>query len=222
MPKSGTAQAAGRRADVSRTRPIAQRRTGDRDQQSAACARSGAVPMTGSSCSSHARIPVSATASAMVAVDSFAASYFTCSRWPMTSAEKSSSPTRLLEPPLEQRDFLAAVHALDLEGRLGVQLAHGAGCGHARLALPAAAGARSCTCSRPCSNSATMCWSSSDVVDVAAVTARLDQPHAAQESQLMGHGRLGEAEQRGEIADAALRHGRARRGYAHAWYRREP
>jgi len=35
------------------------------------------LPTIGSSCSSQARIPVSATASAIVAVVSFAASYFT-------------------------------------------------------------------------------------------------------------------------------------------------
>jgi hypothetical protein len=38
------------------------------------------VPTTGSSCSSHARMPVSATASAMVEVVSLAASYLTCRR----------------------------------------------------------------------------------------------------------------------------------------------
>ena len=64
---------------------------------------------------------------AIADVDSFAASYLTCSRWPIRSAEKSSRPAQVLEPPLEHRDFLAAVHALDLEGRLGVQLADGAG-----------------------------------------------------------------------------------------------
>ena len=50
----------------------------------------------GSSCSSHARMPASATASAMVDADSFAASYFTCSRRPIRSAENASSPRRVL------------------------------------------------------------------------------------------------------------------------------
>src|SRR2546427_10843719 len=36
----------------------------------------------------------------------------------------------VLEAPLEHRNFFAAVHALDLEGRLGVQLADGTGGGH--------------------------------------------------------------------------------------------
>jgi hypothetical protein len=36
----------------------------------------------------------------------------------------------VLEAPLEQRDFFAAIHALDLEGRLGMQFADGAGGGH--------------------------------------------------------------------------------------------
>ena len=43
-----------------------------------------------------------------------------------------------------------------------------------------------------------------DVVDVPAVAARLDQPHAAQQPELMGDGRLGEAEQLGEVADRHL------------------
>ena len=58
---------------------------------------------------------------------------------------------KVLEPPLDERHFLAAVHALDLEGRLGVQFADGA----RRHFAP-----RSSTCSRPITNRPTMCWSS--------------------------------------------------------------
>ena len=46
----------------------------------------------GASCSSHARMPVSATASTIALVDRTAASYFTCRRWPTTSADTSSIP----------------------------------------------------------------------------------------------------------------------------------
>jgi hypothetical protein len=56
---------------------------------------------------------------------------------------------QVLEAALEQRDLLAAVHPLDLEGRFGVQLADGADRHQARLARDSA---RSCTCSRPCAN----------------------------------------------------------------------
>src|SRR5215510_7015152 len=41
-------------------------------------------------------MPVSATAPAIAAAVSFAASYLTWSRWPTTSAEKSSRPGRFL------------------------------------------------------------------------------------------------------------------------------
>ena len=42
------------------------------------------------------------------------------------------------------------------------------------------------------------------IEDDAAVAARADQPHAAQQPQLVRHRRLAEAEHRGEIADAQL------------------
>ena len=51
----------------------------------------------GSSCSSHARIPASAIAPAIALAFSLAASYLTCSRWPIRSAEKSSMPWRFLK-----------------------------------------------------------------------------------------------------------------------------
>src|SRR5262245_27100413 len=50
----------------------------------------------GSSCSSQARMPVSATAPAIAVAVSFAASYFTSNRCPIRSAEKSSRPCRCL------------------------------------------------------------------------------------------------------------------------------
>ena len=43
-----------------------------------------------------------------------------------------------------------------------------------------------------------------DVVDVAAGAARLHEPHATQQSQLMGDGGLGEPEEVGEVADRHL------------------
>ena len=50
----------------------------------------------GSSCSSQARMPASATAAAMADAETFAASYFTWSRCPIRSAEKCSSPGSVL------------------------------------------------------------------------------------------------------------------------------
>ena len=75
---------------------------------------------------------------------------------------------QVLEPPLDERHFLAAVHALDLEGRLGVQLADGAGRHALAAAAPPAAGsrrrapsARSSHVLEPLLEQPTMCWSSS-------------------------------------------------------------
>ena len=79
----------------SRPRPAA--KAAPDAQTSVRCQRAALpVPMTGSSCSSQARMPASATAAVMVEVDSLAASYFTCSRWPIRSAEKSSRPGMFL------------------------------------------------------------------------------------------------------------------------------
>ena len=69
---------------------------------------------------------------------------------PHQVGRKTLQPRQVPEPALEHGDFLTTVHALDLEGRFGVQLADGAGGGHRR----------SCTCSSPCLNSLAM-WSSS-------------------------------------------------------------
>ncbi len=71
-------------------------------------------------------MPVCATASAMLEVVSFAASYWMRSRWPTTSASSASRPGQPLQAVLEDRHLFVAVHALDLEDRLGVQLADGA------------------------------------------------------------------------------------------------
>ena len=56
-------------------------------------------------------------------VVSFAASYLMLSRWPSTSACERFEPGQPLQPPLEDRHLLVAVHPLDPEDRLGVDLA---------------------------------------------------------------------------------------------------
>ena len=56
-----------------------------------------------------------------------AASYCTCSRPAMTSAREGLEAAQVLQPALDERDFLVAVHALDAEDRLGVDLADRAG-----------------------------------------------------------------------------------------------
>ena len=50
----------------------------------------------------------------------------------MTSASSASRPVSRFSRLLENRHLLVAVHALDLEGRFGVELADGAGGGHRR------------------------------------------------------------------------------------------
>ena len=81
----------------------------------------------GSSCSSQARMPVWATVSAIREVVSFAASYWI--REPLADhvGVERLEPGERLQPVLEDRDFLVAVHPLDLEDRFGVQLANGTG-----------------------------------------------------------------------------------------------
>ena len=106
-------------------RAPARRRTSRR--ASAACARPAASPAIGSSCSSQARMPASATAAAIVDGRQLGGVVFHVQPLPHQVGGEVLEAGQVLEPPLEQRDFLAAVHAFDLEGRLGVQLADGAG-----------------------------------------------------------------------------------------------
>ena len=104
-------------------------------------------------------MPVSATASAIVAVDSLRGVVLHVQPLPHhVGREVLEAGAGCLNRRSSSVDLLAAVHALDLEGRLGVQLADGAGGRHARFAPRAIF--RSWTCSSPCSNRPTMCWSS--------------------------------------------------------------
>ena len=117
-------------------------------------ARSRRRPGAASSCSSHARMPVCATASAMRDVGSWAASCLTRSRCPRTSASSDSSPARRFRRALEDRYFLVAVHPFHPEDRFGVQLTNGT----VRAHRPAG----SSTCVDASVSSWTMCWSSSE------------------------------------------------------------
>ena len=72
-------------------------------------------------------MPVSATAPTMAPVDSRAASYCTRSRPADDVGAEGLEAGQVLEAALDQRDFLVAVEALDLEDRLGVDLADRAG-----------------------------------------------------------------------------------------------
>ena len=77
------------------------------------------------------------------------------------------------------------------------------------------------SCSRLSSaSSSRMCWSSSGVVDVPAGAARADEPHAAQQPQLVRDGGLADADERGDVADAQLGAAAGRRGCGRAWGRR--
>ena len=84
-------------------------------------------------------MPVCATASAMRVGVSFAASYLTRSRCADDVGVERLEPGQPLQRALEDRHFLVAVHALDLEDRLGVDLADGARGGHRVPLLPARA-----------------------------------------------------------------------------------
>ena len=94
-------------------------------------------------------MPVCATASAIAAVVSFAASYLMLQPLAEHVGVERLEPRQPLQAPLEDRHFLVAVHALDLEDRLGVELADGAG-RHSAAAPPS-------TWRRPCWSSSRMC-----------------------------------------------------------------
>jgi len=102
----------------------------------------------GSSCSSHARKPASATAATIAEADTFVASYFTCSRWPTRSAEKSSRPGRFLN----RRSIIATSSRQSIPSILKVDSACSS-----QTAQVVMVYLRSSTCSMPCSKSRTMC-----------------------------------------------------------------
>ena len=141
-----------------------------RDETRARRARATRAAHDGSSCSSHARMPVSATASTIALVESSAASYFTCSRCPTMSAATSSIARQRPQAALQDGGFLAAAQPVDAEHRFGVHRAARAGRAPrrrpasliARASAPARGRARavSCTWRRPWRNSVMM-WRSS-------------------------------------------------------------
>ena len=83
----------------------------------------------GASWSSHARIPVSFTASAMADADSCAASWVTREGAADDVGAHRLEPRERLQPAVEDGHLFVAVHALDAEHRLRVDLADGAGRG---------------------------------------------------------------------------------------------
>ena len=188
----------------------------------------------GSSCSSQARMPASATAPAIAEAGSFAASYFTSSRCPITSALNVFDAAQMLEPSLDQGHLFTAVHPFDLEGRLGMDLADRTGGGHqltsqtaartllARMTEPnhrvTSSSGRVVRC-RPSARAPfldvlePLLEEANDVLIVegvehhSALPAGTNEPHAAKQTQLVGDGRFAQAEQTRDIADAELRPG---------------
>jgi len=135
-------------------------------------------------------MPVCATASAIVEVLSFAASYWMVRRWLRTSAFSASSPLSF-----EDRHFLVAIHAFDLEDRLGVDLADFAG-GH----LPALFR----HVPEPLLEEIEDVLVVERVVDAAPFTARADDAHAAHQAKLMRHRGFANPNVLGNLVDAEL------------------
>ncbi len=162
----------------------------------------------GSSCSSHARIPASATASAIAEADSFAASYLTWSRCAITSAENASTPASVLK----RRSMSATSSRQSIPSTLKVDSAcssQTAQVAMRQVARPSAAALLHVL--EPLLEQADDVLIVEGVVDRLAVAARPDQAHVAEEAQLVRDGRFGQAEQVGNLADAELGCGRSRR-----------
>ena len=92
------------------------------------------------------------------------------------SAWSASSPEERLQPPLEDRDFLVAIHPLDLEDRLGVDLADRAG-----GQLPP----RLRDVAEPLLEEIEHVLIVERVIDAAPLAAAADDPHAAHQAQLV-------------------------------------
>ena len=88
-------------------------------------------------------MPVSATASAIADVEHLRGVVLHVEPLPHQIGGEVLEAGQVLEAPLEDRDLFAAVHAFDLEGRFGVQLADGAGAVMRLGGIAAASGAAS-------------------------------------------------------------------------------
>ena len=104
-------------------------------------------------------------------------------------------PRQPLQPALEDRHLLVAVHALDPEDRLGVQLADGA----RSVIAPAFLDVRARLAS-----SSRMWWSSTRVEHLPARAAGRTRRMSAKQPQLMRDGGLADPDERGDVADAEL------------------
>ena len=158
--------------------------------------------------------PVSATASTIALVDRSAASYFTCSRCPMTSADTSSMPAsgrsrrcRIIasspqhSPSTRKTDSACTAQRVH-DGRRGAAAA--------LIARACADAARRSPRGALLHVAQALPEQADDVAVVERVehhapfAPRLDEPQIAQQPQLVRDGRLGHADQRGEVADAQL------------------
>src|SRR5258708_1350749 len=130
-------------------------------------------------------MPVSATASAIAIVEIFAASYFTCSRRPMRSAEKSSRPLRVLN----RRSRMATSSRQSIPSILKVDSACSSQTVQVAVMRPSPASRRT----QPCAS-----WRR------ARRGERVEEPDAGEQGEVMGEGGLAEPEELGEVADRHL------------------
>ena len=150
----------------------------------------------------------------MVAVDSLAASYLIRSRWPMTSASSASSPASRFS----RCSRIATSSWQSIPSILKVDSACSSQTVQVLIAIPAERSASPLAALRSSEREvdaallrhASRLLSSQNVlivdgvVDEPAGAARTDQPHAAQQAQLMRDRRLADADERGDVADAQL------------------
>src|SRR5687768_7655022 len=149
---------------------------------------------TGSSCSSHIRMPVSPIASTSAAVVSFAASYFTCKRWPIRSAAIASTPgigfsrrsrmtTSSLQSIPSTRKTASAWSSQTAQAVGLAMLLHVA---------------------QPLPEQREDVFVVEGVVNQPSVPARAHDPGVSQEPKLVRDGGFGQAEELGQMADAQL------------------
>src|SRR5262245_3098443 len=170
-------------------------------------------------------MPVSATAPAIAAAVSFAASYLTWSRWPTTSAEKSSSPARFLN----RRSSIATSSRQSMPSILNVDSACSSQAVQVGVTIgPASSVVQWISGAAPGRQCATtehgeagplallhvfksLCDEPDDMLgieaveDLAPVAAGADDARVAQQPQLMRHGRLAQTDVLRDVEHTQLR-----------------
>src|SRR5687767_14950261 len=148
---------------------------------------------SGSSCSSHIRMPVSPIASTRVDVVSLAASYFTCSRCPMRSAEMASTPLI----GLSRR---SRITTSSLQSMPSTRKTASAWSSHT-VQVTTSATMVLLDVAKPLAEQREHVLVVERVINQPSVTPGADDAGVAQEPQLMRDRRLGHPEQGGEVTD---------------------